>query len=63
MIAHAITSILHFSIACRELKMTHKQCGAAGGIEKRFTLRTDAHSWGTAEIIKRTVPAGTGVVP
>lgn len=39
--------------------MTCKQCGAAGGVEKGFTLRTDAHSWGAAEITKRTVPTGT----
>lgn len=45
--------------SCRDLEMTCKQCGATGGVEKGFTLRTDAHSWGAAEITKRTVPTGT----
>lgn len=62
MISHVITSILHISIAFRDLEMTCKQCGATGGIEKGFTLTTDAHSLG-GSMIKRTVPAGTGVVP
>jgi hypothetical protein len=61
MTSHVITSILPFSIACRDLEMTCKTVQCHWWDRERVHLEDRCPFFEAAEIIKRTVPAGTRV--